>query len=130
MPCRWKAPSRVRRFIRATVPGQLRIIYLLAVTVAADTGEEVLYGHDPDEEHAAMADRKIVVRLAYDDEAKVWWTESSTLFGVNAEAGTLDEMRAKLPQVVVDMIEANEPDLLSSNVELEIVVPTPLPAAA
>ena len=77
-----------------------------------------------------MADRKIVVRLAYDDEAKVWWTESSTLFGVNAEAGTLDEMRAKLPQVVVDMIEANEPDLLSSNVELEIVVPTPLPAAA
>ena len=77
-----------------------------------------------------MTDRLIVVRVAYDPEAKVWWTESSTLFGVNAEAETLDEMREKLPDIVRDMIEANEPDLAGCDVDLEIVVPAHVPAIA
>lgn len=77
-----------------------------------------------------MTDRLIVVRVAYDPEAKVWWTELSTLFGVNAEAETLDEMRAKLPDIVRDMIDANEPDLAGRDVDVEIVVPTHVPALA
>src|ERR1700693_4702128 len=41
------------------------------------------------------------------------------LFGVNAEAETLDEMRAKLPDIVRDMIDANEPDLVGRDVDFE-----------
>ena len=32
-----------------------------------------------------MAEKLIVVRVAYDPEAKVWWIESSDLFGLHAQ---------------------------------------------
>jgi hypothetical protein len=57
-----------------------------------------------------MAEKKlIVVHVAYDPEAKVWWTESSDLFGLNACASSLDEFRTILPGMVQDLIELNEP---------------------
>jgi hypothetical protein len=50
-----------------------------------------------------MAEKKlIVVHVAYDPEAKVWWTESSDLFGLNACASSLDEFRTILPGMVQD----------------------------
>jgi hypothetical protein len=40
----------------------------------------------------------IVVRAAYDPDAKVWWVEDSApLNGLNIEAATIDELRDKLP---------------------------------
>jgi hypothetical protein len=71
---------------------------------------------------ASMAEKKlIVVRVTYDPEAKVWWTESSDLFGLNACASSLEEFRTILPGMVQDLIELNEPSLLGHDIVLEIV---------
>lgn len=51
----------------------------------------------------------IAVRVTWDPEAQVWWTESSDLAGLNAEAATLEELREKLPAIIRDLIEENEP---------------------
>jgi hypothetical protein len=68
-----------------------------------------------------MADRLIVVRVAYDPEAKVWWTESSDLFGLNACASSLDEFHAILPGMVHDLVELNEPSWLGHDITVELV---------
>jgi len=52
--------------------------------------------------------KMVVVRASYDDDAKVWYVAHSDLSGVHAEGDTLDELRDKLPNVVRDMIEAND----------------------
>jgi len=41
----------------------------------------------------------------------MWWTESSDLTGLNAEASTLEALRDKLPPLISDLIEDNEPAL-------------------
>ncbi len=68
-----------------------------------------------------MAEKLIVVRVAYDPEAKVWWTESSDLFGLNACASSLEELRGILPGMVQDLIELNEPSWLKHDIIVEIV---------
>ena len=52
-----------------------------------------------------MAEKLIVVRVSYDPEAKVWCTESSDLFGLNACASRLDEFRTILPGMIQDLLE-------------------------
>ena len=49
----------------------------------------------------------IVVKAAYDAEARVWFVEDSDLHGLNAEAATLEALVDKLPNVVADLLEAN-----------------------
>jgi hypothetical protein len=49
----------------------------------------------------------IVVKAAYDAEARVWFVEDSDLHGLNAEAATLEALVDKLPNVVTDLAEAN-----------------------
>jgi Domain of unknown function (DUF1902) len=66
-----------------------------------------------------MAEKLIVV--AYDPEARVWFTEGSDLEGLNACAVSLDELRTILPGMIMDLIEHNEPSWLSSNIAVEIV---------
>ena len=68
-----------------------------------------------------MAEKLIVVRVTYDPEAKVWWTESSDLFGLNACAATLEEFRETLPGMVQDLIELNEPSWAGHDVIIEIL---------
>jgi hypothetical protein len=52
----------------------------------------------------------IVVRIAYDPDAKVWWVEDSDpLYGLNIEAPTIDELRDKLPAAVIDLLETKTP---------------------
>jgi hypothetical protein len=46
----------------------------------------------------AWREKLIIVRVAYDPEAKVWWTESSDLFGLNAWASSLDEFGPYRPE--------------------------------
>lgn len=55
--------------------------------------------------------KMVVVRAGYDDDAKVWYVAHSDLSGVHAEGDTLDELRDKLPNVVRDMVEANDGSL-------------------
>jgi hypothetical protein len=47
----------------------------------------------------------IVVKAARDDEAHVWFVESSDLPGLNLEADTLDTLIEMLPGAVLDLIE-------------------------
>jgi hypothetical protein len=69
-----------------------------------------------------MAEKQlIVVRVAYDPEAKVWWTEPSELFGLNACAESLDEFRTILPGMIHDLIELNEPSWLDHDITVEII---------
>ena len=49
----------------------------------------------------------IVVKAAFDPEARVWFVEDSDLHGLNAEGTTLEELVDKLPDVVADLLEAN-----------------------
>jgi predicted RNase H-like HicB family nuclease len=81
-----------------------------------------------------MAEKLIVVRVAYDPEAKVWWIESSDLFGLHAEGATLEELRDKLPGMIGDLIEDNEPSLLNHDIAVEIIahaqIRTQVPAVA
>jgi hypothetical protein len=58
-----------------------------------------------------MPDQVITVRAAYDDEAGVWYVEDSNLPGLVTEARSLEALRAKLPAVVEDIIEANGLDM-------------------
>jgi hypothetical protein len=66
----------------------------------------------------------IVVRAAWDPDAQVWWTESSDLAGLNAEAPTLEGLRDKLPAVISDLIEENEPALRGTDIVVEIIAHT------
>lgn len=52
-----------------------------------------------------MTNQLIVVKAARDDEAGVWFVESSDLPGLNAEAETLDALVEKLPALVEDLLE-------------------------
>jgi hypothetical protein len=67
-----------------------------------------------------MAEKLIVVRVAYDPEARTWYTEGSDLEGLNACAESLEELRTILPGMIRDLIEDNEPSWLSSNITVEI----------
>jgi hypothetical protein len=68
-----------------------------------------------------MSDKLIVVRAAWDDEAKVWYVEDSDVFGVNAEAETLEALRDKLPAVISDVLADNEPARLRDDTAVEII---------
>ncbi|MBB5754308.1 DUF1902 domain-containing protein [Prosthecomicrobium pneumaticum] len=54
-----------------------------------------------------MARPLILVKAAHDAEAGVWYVESSDLPGLNAEAETLEGLAAKLPGIVMDLIETS-----------------------
>jgi Domain of unknown function (DUF1902) len=61
----------------------------------------------------------IVVRAAYDPDAKVWWVEDSApLNGLNIEAATIDELRDKLPAAVFDLLETKAP---GADIAIEVI---------
>ena len=62
----------------------------------------------------------VVVRAEFDPEAQVWWTASSDLFGVNAEARTLEGLVAKLPGVIEDMVQENGEEA-AANLLIEVI---------
>ena len=58
--------------------------------------------------------RYAVVRVSWDDEAKVWYVEESDIAGLVAEAETLEELRRKVPIIIQDLWEdeADRPEEL------------------
>jgi len=67
-----------------------------------------------------MLNGLIVVRIAWDDEAQVWYVEISDLYGLNAEAPTIEALRDKLPGIVSDLIVENHPDHVGKEFAIEI----------
>ncbi len=47
----------------------------------------------------------IVVKAAFDPEAKVWFVEYSDVPGLNVEAATLEALQAKIPGALQDLLE-------------------------
>ena len=63
--------------------------------------------------------RPIVVTADWDPEARVWVATTRDLRGLVTEAQTIEELRAKLPGMIFDMLEeAGESDVPAS---LEII---------
>ena len=49
----------------------------------------------------------VVVRVAYDPEASVWYVDHSDIAGLRAEADTVEALIQRLPGMLVDLIEEN-----------------------
>jgi predicted RNase H-like HicB family nuclease len=63
--------------------------------------------------------RPIVVTADWDPEARVWVATTRDLRGLVTEAETIEELRAKLPGMIFDMLEeAGESDVPAT---LEII---------
>ena len=69
-------------------------------------------------------DRPITVHVAYDADVRVWYVRDSSLFGLNAEAATLEKLRDKLP-AVIDLLGHREHEI-----RVEVIVPVQVQAEA
>ena len=49
-----------------------------------------------------------IVRADYDAEAKSWYVFDSDVPGLSTGADTLEELQAKLPDMIVELLELNE----------------------
>ena len=63
---------------------------------------------------------RVTVHAAYDEDARVWYVESSSLPGLRAEADSIEALRARLPGLVEDLIELNRVDL-HGDVAIEVI---------
>ena len=68
--------------------------------------------------------RSVIVQAAHDPEAGVWFVEESDLFGLNAEAETLEGLVDKLPTVIADLLQPAEAGETEVPVELVVRVST------
>lgn len=60
----------------------------------------------------------IVVKAAYDPEAKVWFVEESDLPGLNVETDTIETMIQQLPLAIADLLENTEEGAREVPIEL------------
>jgi len=63
--------------------------------------------------------RMIVVKANYDAEAGVWWTESADIHGLRVEAASLEDLVARLPNVIEDLLE-DGPDR-TEDIAIEVI---------
>jgi hypothetical protein len=63
----------------------------------------------------------IVVKATFDEEAGVWFTESSDLPGLRLEGASVDELVRKLPGAVLDLLEAGGDAPTSGEVPIELI---------
>lgn len=49
--------------------------------------------------------RPIVIHADWDPEAAVWVATTNDLLGLVTEAGTMEALRAKLPGIILDLLE-------------------------
>jgi Domain of unknown function (DUF1902) len=78
-------------------------------------------------EHA-MA-RPIVVHADWDPEAAVWVATTQDLRGLVTEAASIEALRAKLPGMVLDLLEESGTSDLPASIEIVAHASDPLPAA-
>jgi predicted RNase H-like HicB family nuclease len=66
--------------------------------------------------------RLIVVRATWDSEMEVWTAESPDLPGLVTEASSLNELDAKLPDLIRDLLEDDEDDTVGGyDVPVEVI---------
>jgi hypothetical protein len=69
-----------------------------------------------------MTDRLIVVKAAYDPEAKVWYVNGGDVPGLAAEADTIEGLVERLPGMIADLIEEGNLGDLSGAGEIPIEI--------
>jgi len=63
----------------------------------------------------------IVVRATWDSEIRVWTAESPDLPGLVTEASSLDELDAKLPDLIRDLLEDEDDRDGGYDVPVEVI---------
>lgn len=63
----------------------------------------------------------IVVKAGYDDEAAVWFVESSDLPGLNVEAASIEEFRARIEAAAVDLLQESDRTGEAFDIPIEII---------
>jgi predicted RNase H-like HicB family nuclease len=79
-------------------------------------------------EELVMA-RPIVVTADWDPEANVWVATTRDLRGLVAEADTIEELRRKLPGMVLDLLEEAGATDVPATIEIIARASDPLAAA-
>ena len=62
--------------------------------------------------------RSIVIHADWDPEAAVWVATTSDLRGLVTEAETIEALRAKLPGMILDLLEENGDSDLPASIEI------------
>lgn len=73
--------------------------------------------------------RPIVIHADWDPEAGVWVATTNDIRGLVTEAETLEALRAKLPGMVLDLLDEAEVTDLPASIELVARASDPLQAA-
>jgi hypothetical protein len=60
-----------------------------------------------------MPNLPIRIETQWDAEASVWWAKTDDISGFVMEDETLDGLIARAPDVLLDLIEGNHPELLT-----------------
>lgn len=63
----------------------------------------------------------IVVRATWDSEVKVWTAESPDLPGLVTEASSLDELDAKLPDLIRDLLDDCDDNDEGFDIPVEVI---------
>jgi len=63
----------------------------------------------------------IVVKAAFDPEAKVWFVEYSDVPGLNLEAETLEGLQTKIPIALQDLLEDADGEGAPFDIPVEII---------
>ena len=53
----------------------------------------------------ALMSHTLVVKVAFDTEAEVWFIESSDVPGLHLEGSSVDDLYAKIPDAILDLLE-------------------------
>jgi predicted RNase H-like HicB family nuclease len=72
--------------------------------------------------------RPLVVTADWDAEAKVWVAASRDLPGFATDAESIEALRAKLPALVMDILEENGLSEPPASIEIIARVSEPMPA--
>ena len=73
--------------------------------------------------------RPIVVHADWDSEAEVWVATTQDLRGLVTEADSIEALRAKLPGMVLDLLEESGSSDVPASIEIVAHVSDRLPAA-
>jgi predicted RNase H-like HicB family nuclease len=73
--------------------------------------------------------RPIVVHADWDAEASVWVATTSDIHGLVTEAESLEQLRAKLPGMILDLLEETGVTDLPASIEIVARASDPLAAA-
>ena len=74
--------------------------------------------------------RPLVVTADWDPDAGVWVATTRDLRGLVTEAGTIEVLRAKLPGMVLDMLEEGGITDMPASIEIVARMSEPLPQAS